>query len=729
MSPLRIALLGAACALFIATPALAGKRLSKDDKATLAVDKTLMGAMQMRDRGDLAGAVEAVQGVLSKSPKSIPAHLLYQEMAAVIRRNGGLVEAEYRHLLNQDPEEAYRMVLHAAATLTAALTTPGYLEDSNRIKDIERSLAAAELDEDAASYAHLVYAEVEQVRQRFPEVHGRLKKALQADELNLSARGDLIVLLISQKESAAATENCLELIELAPWRAGHCKALFPSRPGDTRVGTPEERESILARMKAIEKAAKGDVVVLEALREFHEDVDEAEEKRIAAVLAGKDGWAPPLKRNPYMPPLPGGEWDADELKSIERLLTIAEANPNAKVQIVALEAHAPELPESPRVRAQYWRLLAAAKRDESVGDMNGSRAALLKARELLPDEPGLMNEWAYMSALDKVDLVEALAVSEKALEMLLGRRFDPIEIEPGTHYGDWTEAVADSAGAYIDTHGWLLYQLGRFEEAVGSLQLATTLTIDGTVQGHLGRARYALGQDEGAFQHLLRALAMGTEEEDEVRQLASHIYGQTRVISGGLEALVRETHSQILDQLSGGPKRVRDQRTQPEAANEAPESRGGFQPFGADSDHPLMGEMVPNLVIERITGGGQLDLEALRGRVVVVDFWATWCAPCRKAMPMYEALSTAFQDEAVTFVMASVDDNLGEIEDFWADVEMPVEVGLVQDAGEELFDVSGIPAMFIVGKNGRVVGHHVGYEEGEGEKLAETLAVLATLPE
>ncbi len=731
MTRTRLLFVLAAGALLAATPAQAKKlRLKKADKAFLEADKQLVSAMQLRDRGKLDEAFATVRGVLKDQPDLIPAHLLYQEMAAVVRRNGGLIEAEYRHFLNEDPEDPSRMVLHAAATLTAALTTPRYLtEDSRgerqgreRIKDIERSLAAAELSGDA-SYAHLVYSEVEQVRQRYDQVRFRLEAAIDEDPLNLSARGALVILLISQSESALATEQCLQILELAPWRADQCKPLFPSRPDDQKIGTVDERERISDRIAAVEKAAKGDIVVLEAVRQFYDGVSDADAERIEAALREDDGWGLPLRRNPYLPTPMGGEWSEDEIEAIERLLTIVEANEAPKVQVLALDAHEPELPDSPRVKAQFYRLLASALRDPSVNQRDRSRAALLNARKAMPNDPGLMNEWAYMSALDKVDLAEALEVSNKSIALLLGDEFDPIDIEPGSHFGEWTESVGESVGAYSDTRGWILYQLGRYEEAVADLQLASTLTIDGTVQGHLGRARYALGQDEGAFQHLLRALALGTEDEEEVRKLATHLYGNTRIVSGGLEALVRETHSQILDELT--PKTKSGSR--PAApTQEAAGPASGFEIFGAESKHPLVGEAAPAFTLERL-GGGELDLASLDGRIVVLDFWATWCGPCRDSLPMFEALSRAFENEPVTFVMASVDDSMGEVEDFWKGIEMPVEVGLADGEAAAAFDVSGIPALFVIGSDGTVLGHHVGYEEGEGEQLAATLAVLTAM--
>jgi len=733
MTRTRLLFVLAAGALLAATPAQAKKlRLKKADKAFLQADKQLVGAMQLRDRGQLDEAFGIVRGVLQDDPDLIPAHLLYQEMAAVVRRNGGLIEAEYRYFLNEEPEDPSRMILHAAATLTAALTTPRYLTEDQRgarqgrerIKDIERSLAAAELSDDA-SYAHLVYSEVEQVRQRYDQVRFRLEQAIEADPLNLSARGDLVILLISQNEATLATEQCLELVDLAPWRADQCKPIFPTRPGDTKIGSVEERKAVTERVAAIEKAAKGDPVILEAVRQFHDGVSDAEAERVAGLLREDDGWRMPLRRNPYLPPPMGGEWTEPEIEAIERLLTIVEANEEPKVQVLALDAHEPELPDSPRVKAQFYRLLASALRDPSVNQRDRSRAALLSAREAMPDDPGLMNEWAYMSALDKVDLAEALEVSNKSIAMLLGNDFDPINIEPGSHYGEWNEAVGESVGAYSDTRGWILYQLGRYEEAVADLQLASTLTIDGTVQGHLGRARYALGQDEGAFQHLLRALALGTEDEDEVRELATHLYGRSRIVPGGLEALVRETHSQILDELS--PKQKSGERP-PLPTEKAANDEPSFEVFGAESKHPLMGEAAPALVLEKM-GGGELDLASLDGQIVILDFWATWCGPCRDSLPMFEALSRAFEDEPVTFVMASVDDSMGEVEEFWKAIDMPVEVGLVSSEAAAEFDVSGIPALFVIGSDGTVLGHHVGYEEGEGEQLAATLAILTAMIE
>jgi thiol-disulfide isomerase/thioredoxin/tetratricopeptide (TPR) repeat protein len=718
-----LAVLVALLALPVAPADAEARRPSKRaTKAALQLDRQIVSIIHERDRGDLSSAQAAIHALVAEHPDSMAAHLLYQEMAAVVRRNGPLVEAEYDHWLDQDPDDARRMVLHAAATLTAALTTPDYL-DRDRIRAIERSLAAAEISDDAASYAHLIYAEVEQVRQRLDEVRDRLLSAVDADPLNMAARGELITAHAVLKEWDEAAAACIELLEMAPWRAPHCSAVIPER-GERGGASEEDLNTIADLLEGLEVKHSGDAVVLQALYGLYDGVSNKPGLRRTKDALSKLGpWTAPLRRNPYLPPLPGGELTEEELASLERIQTIVEANEASPVnQAAALVAHEPELLDSPRIQAIYWRLRSHALRDEAVGDTDGSRASIKRASELQPEDAQLLNEWAYMSALDKVDLAEALAAVDRALEMLTGEPFVPLNIEPGESYGDWSAGAGESVGAFVDTRGWVLYQLGRYEEAVRELHLASTLTTDGTVQGHLGRARYAVGNDDGAFVHLLRALAFGCEDEDDVRKLASHIYGQTHVITGGLDKLVSEMHSQILDELSGGKPRSGGPESSrgPMSADELPST------FGSDSEHPLLGKPAPDMGVVRINGGGELRLDDLDGQVIVLDFWATWCGPCKKALPMYDALSRAFDGQPITFLLASVDDGMGLIESYWGDRDMPVQVGLVQDGGAESYDVTGIPSVFIIDKDGTVVGHSIGFEGDEQDALAATLAWLVS---
>ena len=71
---------------------------------------------------------------------------------------------------------------------------------------------------------------------------------------------------------------------------------------------------------------------------------------------------------------------------------------------------------------------------------------------------------------------------------------------------------------------------------------------------------------------------------------------------------------------------------------------------------PATGHLAPDLVVPEL-GGARFDLAALRGKVVIVNFWATWCPPCRKEMPALDAFYTRFHARGVELIGISLDHN------------------------------------------------------------------------
>jgi thiol-disulfide isomerase/thioredoxin len=107
--------------------------------------------------------------------------------------------------------------------------------------------------------------------------------------------------------------------------------------------------------------------------------------------------------------------------------------------------------------------------------------------------------------------------------------------------------------------------------------------------------------------------------------------------------------------------------------------------------------------------GDPFDWQAYRGRIVLVDFWATWCGPCRAMMPKIEELYNAQHDRGFDVVGISLDEDLDQLSDFLADHEVPWTLL----AGEETakladeYGVRGIPLLILVDTEGKVVatGH------------------------
>ncbi len=104
---------------------------------------------------------------------------------------------------------------------------------------------------------------------------------------------------------------------------------------------------------------------------------------------------------------------------------------------------------------------------------------------------------------------------------------------------------------------------------------------------------------------------------------------------------------------------------------------------------------------------GSVTLKGLTGTVVVVEFWATWCPPCRASIPHLIKLNKKYKDQGVVIIgLTNEDYSKAKIAKFVKDMKMDYIVGTASDTGKS-YGVTGIPAAFIVGKNGKIVwsGH------------------------
>lgn len=156
----------------------------------------------------------------------------------------------------------------------------------------------------------------------------------------------------------------------------------------------------------------------------------------------------------------------------------------------------------------------------------------------------------------------------------------------------------------------------------------------------------------------------------------------------------------------------------------APTERTG----GSAGVGPLrFGEAAPAIAAQRLSGEDGVSLEDLRGRVVVLDFWATWCGPCRAIMPALDALHQRHHASGLT-VLGIAREPEGRIREHLA--ERPVGYTVARDVGGTLsrYGVRALPMLVVLDRSGQVRDVVVGMDDASMARLDGLVRRLLSEP-
>ena len=144
--------------------------------------------------------------------------------------------------------------------------------------------------------------------------------------------------------------------------------------------------------------------------------------------------------------------------------------------------------------------------------------------------------------------------------------------------------------------------------------------------------------------------------------------------------------------------------------------------FSRGSEKVFVDDLAPYFTLPTHQGP-QVSLESLRGRVVLLNFWATWCPPCLEEMPSLEDLNQKMMGKNFSVIAISVDEmGFKSIEPFLEKVPLTFQI-LNDGSGDvaELYGVHLLPETFLIDQEGKIIDHYQGPRDWKDEKIVSEI--------
>jgi thiol-disulfide isomerase/thioredoxin len=148
---------------------------------------------------------------------------------------------------------------------------------------------------------------------------------------------------------------------------------------------------------------------------------------------------------------------------------------------------------------------------------------------------------------------------------------------------------------------------------------------------------------------------------------------------------------------------------------------------GGDAPARGVGDPVPDLTLQEFFGKKDIRLASLRGKVVLLDIWASWCDPCKEEMPLLDAMAARLRGKGVEIIAVSVDEERGSAEQFlrsrrhWALTVAHDPRGAVP----ERLQPPKMPTSYLIDGKGILRQVNAGFERGDVDRLEAQLLELA----
>jgi peroxiredoxin len=120
------------------------------------------------------------------------------------------------------------------------------------------------------------------------------------------------------------------------------------------------------------------------------------------------------------------------------------------------------------------------------------------------------------------------------------------------------------------------------------------------------------------------------------------------------------------------------------------------------------GKLAPDFTVKD-AGGADLHLSSFKGKVVLLNFWATYCVPCRTEIPWFIEFDKTYRDKGLVILGISMDEEWSDVKPYLAEKKIGYKIGLGNDElAKQYGGLEALPETFVIDREGRIAAHHVG---------------------
>ena len=142
-------------------------------------------------------------------------------------------------------------------------------------------------------------------------------------------------------------------------------------------------------------------------------------------------------------------------------------------------------------------------------------------------------------------------------------------------------------------------------------------------------------------------------------------------------------------------------------------SQNGFAAFNQAADIDLPGI------------DGNVQLESLKGKVVYLDFWASWCQPCKNSFPWMHNMKQNYADQGLEILAVNLDKDRKLADAFLKEMDINFKVAFDESGGSaSYYKLKGMPGSYLIGRDGKIHASHTGFREKDKNQIEQAIKTL-----